>query len=81
MLPLPPWTSGHHAHGLSCARVHEGIADVIGDRIFLPSRWQPSNDAHGGHAARRLTGGSHPKPQEAGKYPSLPVCTSFRVCR
>lgn len=22
--------------------VHEGIANVIGDRIFLPSRWQPS---------------------------------------
>lgn len=57
--------------------VHEGIANVIGDRIFLPSRWQPSNDAKGGHAALRLTGGSHPKPQEAGKS-VLSVCLS--VC-
>lgn len=53
------WPQLHH--------VHEGIANVIGDRIFLPSRWQPSNDAHGGHAALRLTGGSHSKPHEAGK--------------
>lgn len=59
--------------------VHEGIANVIGDRIFLPSRWQPSNDAKGGHAALRLTGGSHPKPQEAGKYCFLSVC--LPACR
>lgn len=76
-----PWTRGHHAHCFSCTMVHEGIANVIGDRIFLPSRWQPPNDAkggQGGHAALRLTGGSHPKPQEAGKSVYLSVCLS--VC-
>lgn len=78
MLPPPPGRGASRAL-LQMHHVHEGIANVIGDRIFLPSRWQPSNDAKGGHAALRLTGGSHPKPQEAGKS-VLSVLSVLSVC-
>ena len=40
-----PWEEGASRAWPQLRHVHEGIVNVIGDRIFLPSRWQPSNDA------------------------------------
>lgn len=81
--PSQPWEEGHSSRAwLQLRHVHEGIVNVIGDRIFLPSRWAAINIAMVVHAGATSDRRKHSgKPSQATSGPArIWLCLCLSAC-